>query len=280
MIIKYTKYFFFLTFMLFFLTKAHASNEYFKCPEKISNILKGEHSLIKIGSVLGNNYINFHKSSPTKKNITIKFKYLNSNKKAILIINNKKLTVNSLGYEINERFSDSEVRVDNTYRFIKLDETYAFSRKENYWSAKKDNYDQKNYEYESSGRCIKIDKKEFDAEGVVKVVKKINKKSNKIKGERNFALSWVGIDELIIGKLLFDEEDLIGKLYFDLPEGGGSCIGTYVLSTSKGTWSILCEKKNLNASGLLKWDSKNGTVSGTGKDSKGKKVKFKVAGNN
>ena len=67
MIIKYTKYFFFLTFMLFFLTKAHASNEYFKCPEKISNILKGEHSLIKIGSVLGNNYINFHKSSPTKK---------------------------------------------------------------------------------------------------------------------------------------------------------------------------------------------------------------------
>ena len=40
------------------------------------------------------------------------------------------------------------------------------------------------------------------------------------------------------------------------------------------------KKNNMNASGLLKWNSKDGSVSGNGEDSKGKKVKFKVSGKN
>ena len=36
-------------------------------------------------------------------------------------------------------------------------------------------------------------------------------------------------------------------------------------------------KKNVNTLGILKWDSSNGSVSGTGKDNNGNKVKFKVA---
>lgn len=119
----------------------------------------------------------------------------------------------------------------------------------------------------------------------IKVSNKITKKSkskitNNISGTRPFALSWEGVDELIIGQLSFQEENLIGKLDFILPVDESKCIGTYVLSTSKGTWSILCEKNDMNASGLLKWNSKNGNVSGNGEDSKGKKVKFKVSGKN
>ena len=78
----------------------------------------------------------------------------------------------------------------------------------------------------------------------------------------------------------FEELNLIGKLDFILPGDKNKCIGTYVLSTLKGTWSIICEKNNMNASGLLIWNSQNGNVSGNGKDSKGNKVKFKVSGDN
>jgi hypothetical protein len=53
-----------------------------------------------------------------------------------------------------------------------------------------------------------------------------------------------------------------------------------VLSAIRGTWSIICERDNINASGTLKWNNQNGNVSGTGKDEKGNVVKFKVAGFN
>ena len=49
------------------------------------------------------------------------------------------------------------------------------------------------------------------------------------------------------------------------------------LSKTKGTWSILCESKDVNASGILKWNNNDGSVNGNGKDNKGKKIKFKVA---
>ena len=107
---------------------------------------------------------------------------------------------------------------------------------------------------------------------------KIDDNNNRITGTRTFALSWEGIDELIIGKLLFKEEDLIGRLTFTLPDNNIKCSGSYALSTAKGTWSILCEKNDMNASGFLKWNNQNGSVSGSGEDSNGKKVKFKVSG--
>ena len=36
----------------------------------------------------------------------------------------------------------------------------------------------------------------------------------------------------------------------------------------------------MNASGTLKWNDQDGSVTGNGKDQKGEKVKFKVAGVN
>ena len=74
------------------------------------------------------------------------------------------------------------------------------------------------------------------------------------------------------------EENLIGKINFILPHDESECIGSYVLLISKGTWSILCEKNNMNASGFLEWNNQTGTISGYGKDSKRKKVRFKISG--
>ena len=109
-----------------------------------------------------------------------------------------------------------------------------------------------------------------------KNINKIIERNNEIiQGTRSFALSWEGYDELIIGTLKFNEKDLIGKIEFNLSKNN-PCFGTYVLSESKGTWSLLCEKNQINASGFLKWDRQTGYVSGNGKDEKNNKIKFKI----
>ena len=112
--------------------------------------------------------------------------------------------------------------------------------------------------------------------------KEIQKKDTKISktriGKRSLAMSWEGYDDLILGSLQFNEKDLVGSLNLKLPNNDGNCKGTYALSTSKGTWSLLCNKNNMSASGTLKWNNKDGSVTGQGKDTKGKKVKFTVQG--
>ena len=108
--------------------------------------------------------------------------------------------------------------------------------------------------------------------------KKETKISKTITGKRSLAMSWEGYDDLILGSLQFNEKDLVGSLNLKLPNNDGNCKGTYALSTDKGTWSLLCDKNNMSASGTLKWNNKDGSVTGEGKDTKGKKVKFTVQG--
>lgn len=122
------------------------------------------------------------------------------------------------------------------------------------------------------------DNNSFQVTNQIKESKQINNQN--FSGERALALSWESIDDLIVGTLSFNEKDMIGKINFKLSSVDTKCIGTYALSSIRGTWSILCEKNNINASGTLKWNSQNGSVSGTGKDEKGNVVKFKVAGSN
>ena len=272
--------FFYIILILFFSTNGLA-NEFYKCPEKVTEVYKGQSQYIKEGSIIGTNYINIRNSY-----ITIKFKELGSSIRATKIIFNKKLNRNSLGYEIFEKYSENGLTRENTYNLIKINNSYAFTRKEYYWSPNSQSQ-KKNYEYESSGRCLKISENEYKKERVIKVakkeVKKIIKKKKEsqnnskiIKGERSIAMNWQGYDDLILGKIKFSEKDLMGKLEFSLPNNDGRCIGTYVLSKTKGTWSIYCESQDVNASGFLKWNKNDGSVNGNGKDNKGKKIKFKV----
>ncbi len=273
----------FLIFLLSF--NVYAKNEFYKCPEKIINAIKSEGQLIKTGAILGVNYVKFSGLNTPFKTITVKFKKLGDKAQARKIVTNKNLVKNSLGFEFFDKLLEGNVSIENNYNFIKLDNSYAFTRTEFYWSSTNQ---AQNYEYESSGRCIRIKQDEFELEKIIKVVKKEEKKPKKkikkestksktLEGKRSFALSWGGYDDLILGEVKFIENDLVGKLEFSLPKNDGACIGTYVLSKTKGTWSILCEKKNVNASGILRWDSSDGSVSGTGKDNNGNKVKFKVA---
>lgn len=285
MLVKFkTIIFYSLLIITFISTSTFANNKYFKCPEKILKVIRGQDSLLKEGSILGINYIKFH----INQSITIKFKYLGSKEEPLKIISDKKLIKQSLGYKVYNKLSDNNKNVENTYNFVKLNDTYAFTRNENWWSPELENQPKKSYEYESSGRCIKIKKDEFDLGKVIKTVKKekkitpkitkkINKKSNIIRGERSFAMNWQGYDDLILGKIVFTEQDLFGKIKFSLPGNDGNCVGTYVLSQKKGTWSFICLKKDMNASGILIFNDIDGSIKGNGKDDKEKKIKFEIS---
>lgn len=276
---------FFLTslFALFTFNNALANNNFFQCLEKISVVRSNNDYLYKKGTIYGTSYIKLTKNKKIIQDITIHFKIKNSEEKPIEIINQKKVNNTSLGFNLNHSYSADKTIPDITYNFIEISETYALSKKIFLWSSTENNYD-----FDTTSRCKKINNEKYL--NLLKIKQRITKKKvikkkiieNKdtIKGERIFALSWEGVDELIIGKLSFEELNLIGKLDFILPGDKNKCIGTYVLSTLKGTWSIICEKNNMNASGLLIWNSQNGNVSGNGKDSKGNKVKFKVSGDN
>ena len=276
----------YLLLILLISSNVYANTEYYKCPEKVTNVIKSEGKLIKTGSILGVNYIKFSGINTPNKKVTIKFKNQNGKKKTRKIVTLENLIENSLGYEFYNKFSDENETIENNYNFVKLVDSYAFTRTEFYWSLTDKSQNKKNYEYEASGRCTKIKKVEFETEKKLQVAKKKEKKDKKkptkskiIDGERSFAMSWSGYDDLILGKMKFIENDLVGKLEFSLPEKDGNCIGTYVLSKTKGTWSIYCEKRNVNASGTLKWNNANGAVNGDGKDNNGQKIKFKIAPN-
>ena len=112
----------------------------------------------------------------------------------------------------------------------------------------------------------KIEKKETK-----KVVKKYSES-----GERSIAVSWDGYQDLIAGKVKFNEADYKGTLNLPLPNNDGTCDGTYSLQVGgKGTWQIACTN-NMGAAGTLKW-TENGGVSGSGRDHNDKKVKFTVS---
>ena len=111
-----------------------------------------------------------------------------------------------------------------------------------------------------------------------KTKKKPSEKKYELKGERSIALSWEGYDDLIAGKIIFDEKNYDGTLILPLPNNDGTCNGTYSLQKGgKGVWQITCTN-NMEAAGTLKWDG-NGGVTGIGKDDINKKVKFTVSKN-
>ena len=132
---KLKLFFYYFVLISFLSSKSFAKDEYFKCLEKISNVLLGQSQLIKTGSTIGTNYIKFSNINSFLPKITIKFKEKGSKKNSKTIIKNKILNKNSLGFDIFEKYSEGSLAIENTYNFIQLDSTYAFTRKEYYWSA-------------------------------------------------------------------------------------------------------------------------------------------------
>ena len=274
---------FFLKIFLFFLLTlnfANANNNFFECLEKISEVRLNNNKAYNKGVIYGTSYIKLIKNKNSNQDITIHFKIKNSKEKPSIVIKKKNTNNTSLGFTTNYIYSLDQSNSRVSYNFIEIGKTYVFNKNNFSWTSTDNNYD-----FETTARCNKINKHKYlsllNNKSILKseiIKKKVSKKKNTVTGQRTFALSWEGIDELIIGQVSFVEENLIGKINFILPHDESECIGSYVLLISKGTWSILCEKNNMNASGFLEWNNQTGTISGYGKDSKRKKVRFKISG--
>ena len=77
---KLKLFFYYFVLISFLSSKSFAKDEYFKCLEKISNVLLGQSQLIKTGSTIGTNYIKFSNINSSLPKITIKFKEKGSKK--------------------------------------------------------------------------------------------------------------------------------------------------------------------------------------------------------
>lgn len=95
---------------------------------------------------------------------------------------------------------------------------------------------------------------------------------------RSVAFEWGGIDQLLVGEIQFKKGDRGGTFSVQMPSRNAErCTGTYTYRTNTdGIWSMACPDSRL-ASGEFITHGKNGGSSGTGKDTKGNKVKFTVA---
>ena len=277
-----------LFFVYFFSTlNAIAELNFYKCPEKINNLNVDENNFIK-NSIKGENII---KLDNIKDNIYVDIYFKNFSDDSISeLIINKKAKLTTLGFDIENKINNDDLSRETLFSFFEVGNIYAFTRKEFYWKPGEYNENEIKYDYNSSGRCERINKSNFyklikktnftenQITSESKVENKLDNNSiNKLSGERTFALSWEGYNDLILGTLIFDEINLVGNINFDLPNKDGSCFGTYALSRNKGTWSLRCDKNDMNSSGFLTWNSNDGSVTGTGKDNKNKNVKFKIS---
>ena len=83
------------------------------------------------------------------------------------------------------------------------------------------------------------------------LIKNLFQQSQKKEEEaRSFTMNWQGYNNSITGNLSFVEEEKREISILPLPKRDGSCIGSYILSSSQGTWSIICDKINKSASGF------------------------------
>ena len=115
--------------------------------------------------------------------------------------------------------------------------------------------------------------------------KNLESKSKKIdpKKVKYLALKWHSFEDLIIGKIDYENGISNGNITLELPNEKTICKGSFAVSPNfSGTWSISCpdnsnrsyqHKKNMTASGTMNKNDNNQLI-GTGKDFVGRTVEF------
>ena len=66
-----------------------------------------------------------------------------------------------MGFAVTKKYKDKEFESLDIYRFIEVENGYAFTREIKWWSAKTKDYPEQHEDYDSTGRCENINKKEY-----------------------------------------------------------------------------------------------------------------------
>lgn len=94
--------------------------------------------------------------------------------------------------------------------------------------------------------------------------------------KRPLAAKWEGVTEMIAGTVEYENGMPNGRVRLTIPGIQTKCAGTYqVQRGGKGTWSLACNDGQ-SASGTLQTHGRWRGSSGTGKDTKGRRLEFTV----
>jgi len=138
---------------------AFSANKYFylKCPENIKKVRISSTGYDKEGDLIGTNYVKLKSESK----ITIHFSYDITKSKPHIVVENLGITNEGLGFSVTEEYKDKEIRAFEYFKFIKIKNEYAFLRTSKWWNAKTKEYDESELDYDSTGKCENIDKKDY-----------------------------------------------------------------------------------------------------------------------
>ena len=102
-----------------------------------------------------------------------------------------------------------------------------------------------------------------------------NKSKRKVDklGSRPIAISWDNKFGLMAGFIEFTDKKNKWRLYFDLPNDTGQCLGQFSRTDNQGVWSASCPK-GISASGKFSVTNKGGR--GMGTDNEGNEVRFSL----
>ena len=137
-----------------------SANKYFylKCLENIKTIRLSSTGFEKEGDLIGTIYV---KVIPESK-VTIHFSYEITKNKPHVIIENFSIKSEGLGFSLTDKFDDKEYKTFEYFKFIKIKNKYMFLRTHKWWSSKTKDYEESEIDYDSSGKCEKINKKKYN----------------------------------------------------------------------------------------------------------------------
>ena len=130
---------------------------YLKCPENIKKVRISSSGYEKEGDLIGTIYVKLKSESK----ITIHFSYEITKNKPHIIIENFRVKNEGLGFSITDEFKDKEIKSFDYFKFIKIKNEYAFLRIHKWWNAKTKDYDESEVDYDSTGKCENIVKKDY-----------------------------------------------------------------------------------------------------------------------
>ena len=171
------------------LTNSNSESSFYKCTERVTDVRIGD-NLYKKDNIIGNNFIKLDKSN-NKTLISIFLQFTNLNKKPIEIIKNKETKKTTLGFDFLNNHESSKSTKENYYNFIKISNSYVFTKKEFFWAAKDDYNDEVKRDYDSGGRCTKINLSEYN--NFLKIIEQDSTNKNITKKTKNKSYDWMAV---------------------------------------------------------------------------------------
>tara|TARA_B100000282_G_C31419944_1_gene348566 strand:- start:63 stop:530 length:468 start_codon:yes stop_codon:yes gene_type:complete len=144
-----------IIFLLLFNSTSYAETIYLNCEEIVQKVREATYeSLYVEGKTIGNSFVKI-------KSKTIDMHYAYPGGETFELITNKKFKKTDLGFTVKDKYKDNKFKTEEFFEFIKPLDDYVFKRSSYFWTAETSTDGENVSDYDSSGRCETIEKKEY-----------------------------------------------------------------------------------------------------------------------